>query len=470
MLSACTELLVEKPKNFVSPVNFYQNEKDAEGAIAGVYSSIFPLNGDSKNMDEQHSGYVTGRGSFTSFGNFDKVISSDQYGRIAGLWNGLYTTISRANVVLNRVPQIKTISETVRTRILAEARFLRAMAYFDLLINYGAVPLRTTEITDVSEVAAPRAPINSINDLIINDLIQAEKDLPETVGTGTGKASKWAAKMLLARVYLNKEDWAKAAEKANEVIVSGKYQLVTVAVPDDFYKIFASVTNSEDIMSHHSSVNRQTPFINWLHGAGTPYNRGTVFGFTILPNLNSPVFKNWSENDKRKQFNIYSSYVNAAGVTITLPATNPWLFKKFIKDATGNAIYSLPIYRFTEAFLVYAEASAMAEGKPSTLALERLNIIKRRAYGYPLTASSPVDFPSGLTLNQFRDAIIQERAYEFMLENIRWWDLKRTKLAKQAIEAATGKTFINERLLYPIPQAELDSNPGITQKDQNPGY
>ena len=129
----------------------------------------------------------------------------------------------------------------------------------------------------------------------------------------------------------------------------------------------------------------------------------------------------------------------------------------------------MPIYRFTEAYLFYAEASSMADGSPSALALERLNMIKRRAYGYDPTAVSPVDYPSGMSGNDFRDAIIQERAYEFITERRRWFDLKRTGKVKEAF-AAAGKTIIDERLLYPIPEDEINNNPAISQQDQNPGY
>jgi len=470
LLLSCKELLQETPKNFISPDGFYKSEADAEGAIAGVYSSVFPLNGDVKNFDEQHTDYVTGRGSFISISNFDKILSSDQNGRISNFWANYFNTVNRANIVLNRVPTITAISPATQTRILAEARFLRAWAYFNLAINYGAVPLRTTELTDLNTVATPRASLDKVYELILADLLIAEKDLPETVGSSTGKASKWAAKMLMARVYLTRENWALAAEKANDVISSGKYSLVPVGAPDDFYRIFATTTStSEDIMSHHPSINRQSTFINWLHGAGTPYNKGTVFGFTLLPNMASPLIKEWADADLRKSFNLYSKYVNASGVTVTLPSTNPWLFKKLIKDPNGNALYMMPIFRYAEALLMYAEAATMVEGKPSALALERLNSVRRRGYGLNSGAASAVDYPAGLTKDQFRSTVLKERAYEFMLENIRWWDLKRTKTAKEAIEAA-GKKFINERLLYPIPQAELNANSAITQQDQNPGY
>jgi hypothetical protein len=129
----------------------------------------------------------------------------------------------------------------------------------------------------------------------------------------------------------------------------------------------------------------------------------------------------------------------------------------------------VPIYRYTEAFLFYAEAACQAENGPSALALERLNMIKRRAYGHAPNVVSPVDYPSGMSKAAFVEAVLQERAYEFLLERRRWFDLKRTGKVKEAF-AKVGKNIIDHRLLWPIPENEINNNPALTQNDQNPGY
>ncbi len=101
--------------------------------------------------------------------------------------------------------------------------------------------------------------------------------------------------------------------------------------------------------------------------------------------------------------------------------------------------------------------------------MERLNIIKRRAYGFDPISVSPVDYTADMNQTDLREAIIQERAYEFITERRRWFDLKRTGKVKEAF-AAAGKNIIDERLLWPIPEDEINNNPAITQADQNPGY
>ena len=122
-----------------------------------------------------------------------------------------------------------------------------------------------------------------------------------------------------------------------------------------------------------------------------------------------------------------------------------------------------------KAFLIFAEADCMANSAPTTLALERLNAIRRRAYGYDPDASSPVDYATGMNQEQFRNTVLMERAYEFIVEGQRSQDLKRTGTVKDAMEQV-GRTVIDARLPWPIPQEEIDNNPDIEQQEQNPGY
>jgi disulfide oxidoreductase YuzD len=96
-------------------------------------------------------------------------------------------------------------------------------------------------------------------------------------------------------------------------------------------------------------------------------------------------------------------------------------------------------------------------------------MVKRRAYGYDPAVASPVDYPSGMSKDEFVDTVLQERGYEFMVERRRWYDLKRTGKVKEAF-AAVGKNILDERMLFPIPEDEINNNPAINQEDQNPGY
>lgn len=470
-LVSCSDMLDEKPKDFVSRSNYYQSEADAQGALNGAYGS---LNEDFYGitqylMVELHGDYLNGRGSQAPISLVDRLLDQQSINRAGTNWARLYQAVNRANAVLDNVSRMENISDNARTRILGEAHFLRALAYFELVRGWGAVPLKLKESTDLSVLEAPRVPEEQVYAQIIEDAKAAETALGE-VGAETGRASKWSAKMLLAHAYLTTGNWALAAEKADDVINSGIYALVKVTQPNDFYNIYAAETSSEDIMSVHHSENVQSYVSDYLHlGNARPYNYNSTGYYAWVPDLNSFIGDSWDDADLRKTFNFYREYQNPNGNVVAVPAEIGALFKKFITTTEGLRTYSVPIYRYTEAFLFYAEAACRAENGPSALALERLNKIKRRAYGFDPDAPSPVDYPANMSHDQFIDTVLQERAYEFLLERRRWFDLKRTGKIKDAF-AAVGKTYIDERLLFPIPENEINNNPAISQEDQNPGY
>lgn len=471
MVSACTDILEEVPKDFISAGNFYQNTQQVEDGLTGAYRGMWgDIDGNAYlNMGELHNDWSVASGSYASVANFDLPLGSRTYSRLRSSWRGFYRIIMRANTIMTKAPLVEDMDENTRTRIIAEAHFLRAWSYFNLLRRWGPLPLITEEFSGASELAVPRAPIEQVQQLIIDDLLIAEKGCLADVGNNTGRASKWAAKAVLQQVYLDKEDWSAAAAKADELITSSQFSLISVNKQEDFYKIFATVsTSSEEIMAIHFSDNLKPTFMQWYHGVGSPYNTGATWGFTNRPNMESPFILNWEKNDLRYDFNLYSNFVNDVGDTVYLEGVASTRYKKWIKNPDGDALYNHPILRFAEAYLIYAEASCMATGNPSSLALERLNIIKRRGYGYDPYSPSPIDFPSGMSKDEFRAAVIQERGYEFFMEYSRWWDLKRTGTAKALISAASGKAFTDTRLLFPIPEGEMGANPAISEN--NPGY
>lgn len=473
LISSCETMLEEVPKNFVSRANFYETEQDAEAAIAGAYDGLYlDFYGISHVlMVELHGDYLIGAGSQYPVSLVGQVLDQTNIGRCAANWSTLYRAINRANAVLDNVVNISDdeIAPDKRTKILAEAYFLRALAYFELVRGWGPVPLKLEETTNLNDVAAPRMPESEVYAQITEDLTMAENGLGE-VGSQTGRASIWAAKMLLAHVYLTTENWSGAAEKALDVIQNGPYSLVRVNEPDDFYQIYAEETSSEDIFSKHNSATRVSDIPAYLHYPNAyPYNYSSA-GFTAWrPDTTTFIGAAWDNDDLRKQFNFYRSYMNDNGEWVSLPASTPILFKKYITTTDGLPIINYPIYRFAEALLFYAEASCMEEGAPSAQALEMLNKVKRRAYGYDPDIVSPVDYPSGMGRDEFRELVIQERAYEFILERRRWFDLKRTGKVQEAFIAA-GRPIIQERLLWPIAEDEINNNPAINQEDQNPGY
>ena len=133
---------------------------------------------------------------------------------------------------------------------------------------------------------------------------------------------------------------------------------------------------------------------------------------------------------------------------------------------------ALLVFVVVLALLIYAEAASQANGAPTSEALERLNMVHRRAYGYPPAAPSPIDFTieTAPTAQSFRQLVLLERAYEFLCEHKRWYDLVRSSTVKEVIHAAKGVDVPDSFLRFAIPQVEIDNNPEINPEDQNPGY
>ena len=147
-------------------------------------------------------------------------------------------------MVIKNVPNSSQISATLKAQYIGEAKFVRALDYFNLVRLWGGVPLRTEETID--QIDIPRNSVDEVYSLVLSDLKYAEENLPDKPRL-LGTASKWVAKTLLSDVYLTRKDWGNASAKAEEVISSGKYSLVKVSTPDDFEKIFgADVINTTE--------------------------------------------------------------------------------------------------------------------------------------------------------------------------------------------------------------------------------
>ncbi|MDO1450445.1 RagB/SusD family nutrient uptake outer membrane protein [Rhodocytophaga aerolata] len=474
LFSGCNDLLEEVPQDRLSQENFYKTKEDAIAGLNAVYSQM-------RVGDAYGSWYpaiMVGLDDYTLARGSQVPISEYQgmgalIGRTDNLWRIFYQCINSANIVIDLAPGI-AMSETDRNAIIGEARFLRALNYYNLVRNFGGVPLRTTSTTKLDQVGGKRASVEEVYNQIIEDLQFSETSLPATVSQ-IGRPTSWAAKTLLADVYLTRENWASARDKALEVIQSGAFSLVEVKTPDDFLKVFGPeiVTSTEEVFSLKFAriAGQGWGYVIFPHPGDTYYAVGGFRAHYAKPEF--PLIKNWSNADLRKEYNLYSEYTNRAGKVVQLPAAEPICFRKYrdgVSDQYGN---DFPLLRYADALLIYAEAASQANNGPTAEALEYLNRVHRRAYGYTPTLPSPVDFTlEGYTAQTFRDLVLTERAYEFMLEFKRWYDLKRlgTDRLKAIIKESLGKDVADSHLLWPIPKQEIDNNPDINAEDQNPGY
>src|SRR5690606_3909144 len=239
---ACEKTLEEAPKQ-ISEENFYNTAEEVEAAVNAIYS---PLRKDLMPNYiaalECQSDWMYGRGSWTPLSNFQGLDDAN-ITRVQGFWNGFYLTIRNANLVILNASENPEFAKYV-----AEAKFLRAFSYAQLVQNWGGVPLRT-EMT-MEEKDLPRSTVDEVYQLIVADLTAAAALLPEAAAA-SGRPTKWAAKTLLADVFLQLGQYSEAAEQANDVIQSG-FSLVQVSSAEDFqYNVFGPdiQTSSEEIFA-----------------------------------------------------------------------------------------------------------------------------------------------------------------------------------------------------------------------------
>jgi starch-binding outer membrane protein, SusD/RagB family len=470
LLSGCEDILTEEPKTFLNEDIIFSSEEGVLAANYGTYESL---------RDQwyygrwvpvfliQTSDVAFGRGSQVPNGNFQW--NSVVFERQENIWGSIYSSINRSNIVIQKIPEVSTISSELANQIMAESRFLRALGYFHLVRLWGDVPLRLEP--ELVNFDIERTSSQLVYEQIIEDLKFAENNLPVSYpSSDLGRATRWAAKSLLADVYLTLERWSDAAAKAKEVIDSDLYSLVPVENSEDFNtKIFGiDIPNhSEEIFSIKYTVElHNDSWIRFFH-RNPEYAFGTTHA--ILGNLQSFIgqgdWKDESSLDLRRNAFLYSGED-----TVFLTGSVEMLFKKF-RGKNPNLSNDTPILRYAEVLLIFAEAESMAKGGPTAEAYEAINMVRRRAFGKAIKIPFPeVDLPSGMSSVEFRDAVIMERAKELLVEGNRWYDLLRTNTAIEVCKAAGFSAIEEKHLKWVIPQSEIDNNDALTQNDQNPGW
>ncbi|AXY77612.1 RagB/SusD family nutrient uptake outer membrane protein [Paraflavitalea soli] len=472
LLGSCSKDLQEDPYS-IAEETFYNTPAEVAAGVNAIYSpwrSVSSIAGLYTIQLECYADYMYGRGSHAPLNDY-AGLDNTNVTRVGDMWRNFYQSIRNANIIIKRTPEGKQISPADVAKFVAEAKFLRALNYFHMVRNWGGVPIRTE--ANMLEVEVKRNTAAEVYALIVADLLEAEANLPD-VPRLVGAPSKWAAKTVLADVYMNLNKWTEARDKANEVINAGKYSLVNITVADDFERVFGAevVTTSEEIFYLKFSrlgSNQGFHYVMYAHYPGSGYFPPGGFYTNYSDAEAIPIMKNWDRNDLRYIYNWYPKTFGLGANTI--------LNRKFrdTKAASAsNAGNDYPMYRYADLLLFYAEAANRANNGPTADAMEKLNMVHRRAYGVnPLVANPSIDFKLAdyNTMQSFLDLVVRERMYETCYEGKRWLDLKRLGIVKQVILAAKGKTVADKHLLWPIPNIETNYNKAIDpQKDQNPGY
>lgn len=463
LVSSCSDLLEEEPKTIVAE-NFYQSKSDFDAATNAIYFPLRMVRSEQVAVLSAHTDWGYGRGSRAQYNDFDGF-NPTNINTAADRWNSLYQGIRNANIVIEKAPLSEILTEDEINSYAAEAKFLRALTYFDLVRNWGGVPLRTE--LNIAEKDVPKSSPDEVYGLILADLADAEMYLPSAAAE-SGRPTQWSAKTLLADVYLQREDYEMAKMKAQEVMDAGGFQLVEISSVDDIReKIFgaALITSSEEIFSFKFA--RQTGQGNglpWIlnHPSTGLYNFGGAYAH--YGDATNPFHKEWDEGDLRKGLWQIVDFGLGDSTIVNGKYAEPQAV-----DNTG-AGNDLPVYRYPELLLIYAEASARVDGLTAEN-LEAVNQVHRRAYGLDPMMESEMDFVMGeLTVDDFLDLILQEKAYETQFEGKRWLDLKRTGRAEEFVMRNKGITISEKHYLWPIPLEELNFNEAMSPSDQNPGY
>ncbi|WP_421830179.1 RagB/SusD family nutrient uptake outer membrane protein [Larkinella sp.] len=464
LMTSC-EVLDQKPESNFTPTNFYKNADDAKAAVSAVYDPLNNANLYSQVMwilqDQATDDAEWGNGRSTANqpkNDLDKYTFTPATNTFQAIWSTVYSAINRANAVITRLPAVP-MDEALKGRYIAEAKFMRGFYYFTLVRLFGGVPIMTTETTSLNDLSVARASVDEVYTLIIQDFTEAETVLPANyTGADRGRATKGAATAYLAKVYLTRQDWAKAAAKAKEVIDSGQYDLWA-----NFAEAFLIANkNGKEAVFEMQALSGGFGEGSWMQGYMRPnFDRvNGVAGFGDDPATEN-LYKAYRDDDKRRNvtLRLYSATSTpAAPASVLFPC---YVYKYLDPAATGNADggNNYPIIRYPDVLLMYAEALNEL-GANNAEAYATINRIRNRA-GLP-------NLTPNLTQAQFRDSVLLERRLELAFEGHRWYDLARTKRLISAMKAQNPAIAVAEHhYLFPIPQTERDVNPKL---EQNPGY
>jgi hypothetical protein len=463
-MTSC-EVLDQKPESNFTPTNFYKNADDAKAAVSSVYDPLNSANLYAQIMwilqDQATDDSEWGNGRSTANqpkNDLDKYTFTPATVTFQSIWSTVYAAINRANTVITRVPAIP-MDNDLKARYVAEAKFMRAFYYFTLVRLFGGVPLITAETTSLSNLNVSRASVDDVYALIVQDFTEAENILPVTyTGADRGRATKGAAKAFLAKVYLTRQDWAKASVKAKEVIDLNTYDLWA-----NFADAFLIANkNGKEAVFEMQALSGGFNEGSWMQGYMRPnFDRvNGVAGFGDDPPTEN-LYRAYRADDKRRNvtLRLYSATSTpAAPSSVLFPC---YVYKYLDLSATANADggNNYPIIRYPDVMLMYAEA-LNEQGANNTEAYTMMNRIRNRA-GLP-------NLTPNLNQAQFRDSLLLERRLELAFEGHRWYDLVRTKRLISAMKAQNPTIVVGEQhYLFPIPQTERDVNPQLTQ---NPGY
>jgi len=484
-LLGCSDYLEEVPISELSVENSFETEADAIAAIVGVYNSLQleGVYGKSQTLfstDEHNAGSKVPLSGLNLYS-----FTADNVEVILPIWRDHYKGINRANLAISKIPSID-MDVAKRNTLVAEAKFIKALLYFNLIRYYGDVPYKDSETTSLNDLTIPRTPVATIYENMITDLEYCIEHLKVKAAGLAGHATQDAAKTLLASIYLTKGSMARrnntgdgiadftfAARYSREVIDANRYTLCPY-FPDAF--IVQNKNNDEIIFD----VQFKSPGLGVGNTIGL--NMGIPSTASGVDNLSAGGSQGAIRANPYHQFyyevadSIRMKWTNArilinattGGYSIVSAVSNnpPVSAAKFRRYPVRSSDFVLqtndydvnwPIFRYAEVLLIYAEASNEING-PNQLAINALNLLRSRARNTNIGGVHRDILPRSLSIQRsiglvdltvtnslvstqsaFRNYILLERSRELSQEGKRWFDLVRWGILKSTLRGLNAK-------------------------------
>jgi hypothetical protein len=498
LITSCNENFLDLTnESQLSSDSFWKTKAQAEQAVIATYASLQTYSGDKWTFFEElwtgmnYKGDDIDNNPAEPYGreiaNF--TVNADN-SNILNMWRTWYSTVGRANQVIQRIPEMSAseLSDDDRNQYLGEARFLRGLAYMYLVVYFENIPLVTTFETDETKLYPSQAEPAEVWELVISDFLFASQNLPLSYDeANTGRATSLAAKAFLGKAYLATEQWTLARDMFGSVVndPACPYDLV-----EKYEEIFdgSHENGVESVFEIQFSADRsngndeRVP----LNYEGVPYELGGWELFYPTQWIVNELKTDLTEDGKYSDRVYGTIFFDDPNSTMYNLDTEEWISFNDFKELGGQRPYykkfsyavdrqyyigtNLHLMRFADLLLMYAEA--LNETNQTTLAISVVNRVRERSHAAPL--------PLTMNQSQLRTKIRHhERPAELSMEmGIRWFDLYRWAKGNSAKEPAKttllnhGKPFASNYTepkndIFPIPSYEKNTNHNL---EQNPGY
>lgn len=478
--------LDQTPEASLAGNNFYQTETDFKQAVNGAYSSLremgsvnYWLFGEMRSDNTYYQYNPSDRG-YEQREFIDQFLVGATAEPLSSYWQQNYTAIARSNEIIFRIAD-KPIAEELKKQYTGEALFLRAFNYFNLVRQYGGVPLRLDPTSSPEEAKSKgRASVDEVYAQIITDLSTAAELLPAKYPAAeAGRATAGAARTVLGKVYLTQKKYTEALTELRKVQGLG-YSLMA-----KYADIFSpsNKNNSESIFEIQYlgtqpslASNFMYQFAPWNSLSIVTGDAGTTLGGGNGWNVpTQDMIDAYEPGDLRKDISLATGFTDLSGKF----QPNPYV-KKYNHGFVdrGRTDDNFPLLRYADVLLMIAECLNEQGFAANGEAFSLLNQIRERAQLKPKTAGNTDPILSVDTQEAFRQALFQERRVELAFENHRWYDLVRSGKAVDVMNAHGKKEMIGKitvpagsyqvnaaKLLLPIPQREINLD-NLTQNPQ----